>query len=846
MSGKGLALAYVLFFVLGLALFCVGCDTGGGGGGDDDVDDDDGGPTITPGFVWIPHGTFIMGSPEGEPGRRIDETQHEVTLSHDFEMMAKEVTQGHFAEVMGYEPSYFPLFGSDPNLPVEQVSWYDALVYANRLSEAGGYDSCYVLSDVVCADESPGDAVDYCKDRGGIFSADVSLNGVDSVYECEGFRLPTESEWEYAARAGTTTAFYNGPIAFTACSPVDPNLDLIAWFCGNAKQRTHTVGIKLPNAWGLYDMSGNVMEWTWDWYAIEYPESATDPEGPADGHFKVVRGGSYRYSGAGRCRSAYRAGHTPNFRARFVGFRLVRTLPSDADDESEKAPSPSPPVNDVESGVVDIAGVGAGKGGQRDYPDSLPFEFTRPDEGVPPTPAEITAFTKKLTGFWKDVEFFHWALWHSHGMDASNPDGMPDYKLYWQDTVAVKSGDVVTFLHTGWADNLMIRTGKVLNNAIAGYLMSGDETMGKLIEQYSKGIVCLIMGNMWDEQDPERYIMPRTIFTQDHSYTEEGRQAYVDYSPVRHEAEDWNALTINNPNNPYWGDIWIRTMRSKDDICHIFRIVPMLMRVAEDGQDEDVREAAARALHYLQEFARDIVESGYYVRTKDKYGNQYVPLDDYGTVNDLASFVKYEFIAPNAECNAKLAAALIAYGNPLDINCGTGSGGLYEIVATKSHYFNYAIIRYFHISATTNALMNWQVDIAKELLKGLAQRADAMMDGEGNWEDYADWDADVASYLLAASTAGLPLTSREARHVMEQYSLAVDHYSTWPYWDLWDPSVPDGQYDYRPSRHGPLGTVVRPTELIYPLEYCYSPFKNPATKEFIDCDVVADPSRWGE
>ncbi len=809
-------------------------------------------------FVSIPDGTFTMGSPPGEPGRDLDEAEHEVTLSRGFEMMTTEVIQGDFEPLMGYDPSHFSQVGSFPNLPVEQVSWFDALAYANRLSASEGYEECYVLSDIECADETPGDTISYCREQGGIFDAEVSLNGVSSVYDCAGFRLPTEAEWEYAVRAGTTTAFYSGPITNTACSPYDPNLYPIAWYCNNSSNLTHAVGGKAPNVWGLHDMIGNVLEWCWDWYESEYPGSVTDPEGPADGHFRVARGGSCRYTGAGRCRSAFRSGHSPGYRSRYLGFRLVRSVLTGhaAKDSIDATPAGREPAgllervgrilrrDSVSHGAQAVTSVSV-KGG-RDYPDSLPFEFTREDVGEPLTPEEVTAFTQKITAFWDEVSYFHWILWHSHGMDESNPYGMPDYKLYWQDTQAIKSGDLVTFEHRGGADNIMIRTPKVINNAISGYLMSGDPTMGRVVEKFAKGMVALFQGMLWDDHDPESFLMARGIFTQDHSYTEDGRDAFVEYDPVKHESYSWNAHTIPNPDNPYWGDIWVRNMRSKDDVPHLFRAVPLLMRVAEEGADEAVREAAARAVEHMQGFARDIVDSGYYIRTKDMYGNAYVPLADTGMVADLASFVTYETIVPDAECTAKVASALIGYGDPMEVDCGDGIGELYELIATLSHYFNYAIIRYFHVSAITNALMVGENDMALALLEGLADRVGSLFDGTSPYIYHCDWESDVASYSLAAATAGLPLTSQEARHIMEQYSLAVDHYETWSNWDLWDPAVPDGEVPYKPSRNGELGTVVRPTELTYLIEYCYSPFRNEAGAQLVDCDIIADPEQWGK
>ncbi len=243
-------------------------------------------------FVPIPAGNFTMGSPDGtngtvaEPGRNTDETQHVVTLTQPFYMQTTEVTQGQWKAVMGSNPSYFSTCGD--NCPVEQVSWNDIQIFLPALNSRG-----------------------------------------DGTY-----RLPTEAEWEYAARAGSTTAFANGGITNISSIPVDPNLNLIGWYDGNSAvtytpnhfdRGTHPVQGKQANAWGLYDMSGNVSEWVQDWYG-SYPTTAvTDPTGPSSGDYRVFRGGSW-HDIALYCRSASRKFFQPGggLGYNYFGFRLVR------------------------------------------------------------------------------------------------------------------------------------------------------------------------------------------------------------------------------------------------------------------------------------------------------------------------------------------------------------------------------------------------------------------------------------------------------------------------------------------------------------------------------------------
>ena len=248
-------------------------------------------PGAPEGFVLIEPGRFTMGSPTHELGRNSDEVQHEVTLTRPFFLAETEVTQAQWLAVMGTSPSYFA--GCD-ECPVI-ATWYDAVDYCNALSALESLDPAY------------------------------EVNGTNVIWDqsANGYRLPTESEWEYACRAGSATAFYNGPITDTGCN--DPNLDQIGWYCGNASSKTHEVAEKLPNAWGLYDMSGNVWEWCWDWYGA-YPGPVTDPAGPDSGARRVLRGGGWG-SYAQRCRSALRYDYDPGARSRLLGLRPASSAP---------------------------------------------------------------------------------------------------------------------------------------------------------------------------------------------------------------------------------------------------------------------------------------------------------------------------------------------------------------------------------------------------------------------------------------------------------------------------------------------------------------------------------------
>ncbi|MEI7837482.1 MAG: formylglycine-generating enzyme family protein [Planctomycetota bacterium] len=217
----------------------------------------------------IPAGKFTMGSPEGEEDRQPDEgPPHDVTISKPFYMGVYEVTQEQYEAITGANPSYF----KGAKNPVEQASWDEAVEFCKKLSAKTG----------------------------------------------KAVRLPTEAQWEYACRAGTKTRF-------GVCDK-DADLNEYGWSAANSESKTHPVGQKKPNAWGLYDMHGNVWEWCSDWYADSYANAGDrDPQGAQSGSDRVLRGGSW-FSLPLLCRSAIRDWGAPDVRGSHVGFRVAVDL----------------------------------------------------------------------------------------------------------------------------------------------------------------------------------------------------------------------------------------------------------------------------------------------------------------------------------------------------------------------------------------------------------------------------------------------------------------------------------------------------------------------------------------
>jgi len=274
-----------------------------------------------PKMVEIPASTFRMGSPGSftadaaeEEGRNPDEFGHTVTISRAYHLGTTEVTFAQWTGVREWASrnGYTDLpvgrngVGGDGSgqHPVTEVNWRDIAKWCNALSEKDGRTPVYTVD-------------------GNIFKTGYS-DRVECNWDENGFRLPTEAEWEYACRAGTTRAFYTGSMTERFCE-LDSNLDRAGWYCGNSGDKTHPVGEKEKNDFGLFDMHGNVWEWCWDWYGIYRLQSSAqiDPKGE-DRNFsfnRVRRGGSWS-SNARYCRSAYRSWAAPSFRDSFQGFRL--------------------------------------------------------------------------------------------------------------------------------------------------------------------------------------------------------------------------------------------------------------------------------------------------------------------------------------------------------------------------------------------------------------------------------------------------------------------------------------------------------------------------------------------
>ncbi len=481
-------------------------------------------------------------------------------------------------------------------------------------------------------------------------------------------------------------------------------------------------------------------------------------------------------------------------------------------------------------GLAGAAGSSAGAGGAAGmpgHPKSLPFDFERADVGSSVSAAELQAATDVYLDLLEKTRWFDLVDERVHGWPESDPQGRYWYGTWWSGVNLLKSGGRVTYQHgENGGDNNGLRTGPLLEGLCFAHRAWGDAKTEHLVRRVVRGFTSWIMAMERTGAD-DGVLLTRASYPSSIDSNDGGRSFRIDYD-LNHPGLDNGATEyVRVPDNPHWGDVWVKNKRSKDDIGHMLRAIGQMDTCAgtfaESGAEDDLEDMKSR----YGEWARRVEDDGWKIATYDKAGALWFPTDL------LANFV----LVGNAECDAMLALRLTGRGEQGDLDCGNGIGSLDSVIIGTNDQ-NGEILRSFHEAAIVHALLSGRAALAKALLEGLTVRVDEGMDGyEAGTPPTFLGEQDFADLLMHSANLGVPLTSREVRWLHGAIRRARDSYSESrndPIYRIFDASTPDGAYAYQPSGEG-----LHFRSIALAMGTCFAQYRNPTSRPVLDCARLA-------
>jgi hypothetical protein len=458
-------------------------------------------------------------------------------------------------------------------------------------------------------------------------------------------------------------------------------------------------------------------------------------------------------------------------------------------------------------------------------PKTLPFSYTRPGVGTPVPADELAAITDKYLDVLQRLRYFELVDERVHGWPRSDPQQRYWYGTWWSGVTVVKENGRVSYVHgpTG-ADNNGLRMGPLLEGSCFAHLLWGGPLHERLARKMFRGVSAWFMAMERHPNDPDVPLQARSFFPPSIASTDDGLDLFIDYDQGRPGQDGGASSFVHVAANPYWGDIWIKNKRSKDDVGHMLRAIAQLDncsgRFADPATQQDLDEMVQR----YAAWARRIEDDNWSIATLNKEAQLWIPPET------LAHFTNIL----GAECDAMLSLRLLGRGDPASFDCANGISILDDLIGGSNDH-NAEILRSFHESAVHQALLNGQPAMARALLEGLALRVERGMERaeSGDWPESLE-SHQLVDLIVHAGNAGLPLTWREVRWVHGQIeqaheSFPVDH----PMLRVFDPATPDGTYPY-----APYGSVIRFRSLGLLLGSCVAQYRNPASKPLLDCPRV--------
>lgn len=462
-------------------------------------------------------------------------------------------------------------------------------------------------------------------------------------------------------------------------------------------------------------------------------------------------------------------------------------------------------------------------------PSVLPFTYERDDVGVALTQAELEAATDELIAILTDTRYFEVVDDRVHGWPETDPGGKYWYGTWWSGITVTKAGGKVTYLHSNdGADNNGLRTAPLLEGACFAYLMWNQGAHAHLMRKMVRGYSSWAMAMVRYAGDPVPTMLTRASYPASVQSLEGGRDLFIDYSQNHPGIDNGACEYVHLPDNPTWGDIWVKNKRSKDDIGHMVRSIGQITACEPLIAGDDLSDLLTMRELYAS-WSRTVEDAAWSIATWDKNAQYWIP--------PLSETLAHYTTLGNVECPAVLSLRLLGRDNPGSLDCGSGISDTEKLTSSVINPSAKQILRTSHEAAVNMALFKGANGVALTLLQGLAERVETDLDAalSSNPPENAN-PKDVAGMLLYAANAGVPLTSREVRFLHQRLHEAYLTYrnpAATNTYHVYDPATPDGTYPYEPGGEG-----LEYVDLGALLGSCASHYRNPAGRPVFDCDKL--------
>jgi hypothetical protein len=483
---------------------------------------------------------------------------------------------------------------------------------------------------------------------------------------------------------------------------------------------------------------------------------------------------------------------------------LAAALPACGDDASSEpsAPAPEPPVS-----------------------------YARPELGAPVSDAELAAVTDDYLELLREIRYFDVTRERAHGWPASDPEGRYWYGTWWSGVSIVRENGAIKYLHgADGADNNGLRTAPLLEGALFAHAIWGHQPDLMLSRELIRGFSSWILAMQSAGHPDAGVLMTRAHYPDPVTSTDDGVDVLLDYSLNRPGLDNGATEYVHVPDNPHWGDIWVKNKRSKDDLGHMMRAIAHVSRLPREGVDPGLRDDADEMLALYRAWAQRVEDDDWTIATYDASLGVFTPPDD------LAHLIQ----VLNGECDVILTLRLFARGDTGGWDCGNGITDVDTIASVKPS--NAQMFRAYHEGLVAHAQLAGKNKMALIFLEGLAFRVESTLDAlESSDPPDAPIPEDMTELLVQAANVGLPLTWREVRYVHERIREAHDSYLDGSQHDAihaLDEGMPDGTYPFEPSGKGfffrNIGAV---------LGSCASTFRSENGKPILDCERVKAAQR---